>query len=73
MVDDFLPPPDSTLLDEPADDLTVVDDVTTVDEPTPAPPGPDRKPRRRTDATRRAPGPNRRRRRPTQRPRRPPS
>ena len=70
MVDDFLPPPDSTLLDQLDDD-----DITTVEGP-PAvpPPGPDRKPRPRTDpaAARRAPGPNRRRRRPTQRPRRPP-
>jgi hypothetical protein len=70
MVDDFLPPPDSTLLA----DATKVDDLTTIDEP-PTPPGPDRRPRPRGDgpAARRAPGPNRRRRRPTPRPRRPPT
>jgi hypothetical protein len=69
MVDDFLPPPDSTLLDG----ATTVEDVTTVEDPA-TPPGPDRRPRPRPDgsSTRRAPGPNRRRRRPTQRPRRPP-
>jgi len=66
MVDDFLPPPDSTLLE----DAKVMDDLTTVDDP--APPGPDRRARPRPEANpaRRAPGPNRRRR-PTQRPRRP--
>ncbi len=66
MVDDFLPPPDSTLLE----DAKAMDDLTTVDEP--LPPGPERRPRPRPDTNpaRRAPGPNRRRR-PAQRPRRP--
>ncbi len=70
MVDDFLPPPDSTLLT----DAKAAEDLTTVDE-APPPPGPERRPRPRPDANpdRRAPGPNRRRRRPSPRPRRPPT
>jgi hypothetical protein len=67
IVDDFLPPPDSTLLE----DSTAIDDLPTVDDPTP-PPGPERRPRPRPEpGTRRAPGPTRRRRLPTHRPKRP--